>query len=131
VLLALYALVRGYGLGGIHAVTNASHIHQARWLSRNKVQADYDQFWGEMGGVRDRSGYVLPDCMARKTLAEIPSRKRAQYRRRHELEDALISQIQAALPDCTHPSPIFHSRLVEPAANTISGGDIAQLAMAA
>lgn len=99
VLTALYAFMRSYGIARIHAVANDSHIHCARWRSRRRIAADYDGFWVEMGGVRQHDGFVLPEGPQRKTLAEIPSRKRAQYRRRHELEDQLTTQMRASLPN--------------------------------
>ncbi|WP_374353913.1 VirK/YbjX family protein [Chitinimonas sp.] len=100
VLLALYALVQHYRIAGIHAVANDSHIHKARLRSRNRVRACYDSFWEEMGGCRQGDSFVLPPQLARKELSAIASRKRAQYRRRHELEDIVLQQICAALPPC-------------------------------
>jgi uncharacterized protein VirK/YbjX len=129
VLVALYAMIGAYGAQGVRAVTNADHVHQARWRSRSKVAADYDGFWTEMGGVQVGNSFELPTRLARKTVAEIPSKKRAQYRRRHALEDAMISQICASLPGGQEALVFEPRRLDVPqlqameslAANTISG----------
>lgn len=47
---------------------------------------DYRAFWAEQGGVAGDSGYwLLPTEMALRPLSEVPSKKRAMYRRRGEL----------------------------------------------
>ncbi|MBV8656660.1 MAG: DUF535 domain-containing protein [Burkholderiales bacterium] len=106
ILVALYAFASGYGLRRIQAVSNQGHIYMARWRRRSNISADYDGFWAEMGGMAEGDSFRLPTRMARKTLEEIPSRKRAQYRRRHLLEDTMIAQIRDALPGCAH-LPVF------------------------
>ncbi len=40
--------------------------------------------------------FILPLSLPRKTLEEIASKKRAEYRRRYELLDALAEQVYAA-----------------------------------
>jgi uncharacterized protein VirK/YbjX len=116
VLLALYAFARGYDVERIVAVGNEGHIHMARRASRDKVVADYDGFWLEMGGEAAGDSFVLPRRMGRKSGDEIPSRKRAQYRRRQALEDGMVLQLRAALPDCAH-GPVFQTR---PTARNVS-----------
>jgi len=120
VLLALYAFARGYGVERIVAVGNEDHVHMARRASRDKVVADYDGFWLEMGGEAIGDSFVLPRRMARKSGDEIPARKRAQYRRRQTLEDGMVVQIRAALPDCASV-PVFKTR---PTALNFSGQPI-------
>jgi len=106
ILMALYAFANGYGIRRIEAVGNEGHIYMARWRRRRNIAADYDSFWTEMGGVAEGNGFRLPARLARKSPDEVPSRKRAQYRRRHLLEDTMIGQIRDALPGCAH-WPVF------------------------
>ncbi|WP_179958378.1 VirK/YbjX family protein [Chitinimonas arctica] len=113
VLTALYALAAGYGIGRLHAVCNDSHIYQTRWRRRNRIAADYDSFWREMGGSRVDDSFHLPDRLARKAVADIPSRKRAQYRRRHQLEDSMIASLQTVLPACDRSRPIFTQAIID------------------
>ncbi len=45
------------------------------------------------GAVADSHGdFVLPTVMPRKSMEEIASKKRAEYRRRYELLDSLHAQ---------------------------------------
>ncbi len=75
------------------AVGNATHIYQNwRYQSKkkDKLHADYDQFWLSMGAKPLDSGYfLLPERIARKPIEEIASKKRAEYRRRYQLLDEL------------------------------------------
>ena len=84
----------------ILAVSNATHIYRS-WRYRKKKEgkllADYDSFWRSMSGEPLPSGHFqLPLEMARKPMEEIASKKRSEYRRRYELLDSLIEQINQA-----------------------------------
>lgn len=84
----------------IMAVSNATHIYRS-WRYRKKKEgkllADYDSFWRSMSGEPLASGHFqLPLEMARKPMEEIASKKRSEYRRRYELLDSLIEQINQA-----------------------------------
>jgi len=93
----LLALSRQTGLDQIRAIAQAEHIYGTRWRRRGRVKFDYDAFWAELGGVSAGAGWQLPTELPRKDLAEVASQKRAQYRRRFALEDALAAQIGTAL----------------------------------
>ena len=80
----------------ILAVSNDVHIFRGeRYQDKNKkILSDYDTFWEAVGGERDNEGYYhIPVAIARKDIAEIASKKRAEYRRRYELMDAIQSQM--------------------------------------
>ena len=80
----------------ILAVSNDVHIFRGeRYEDKNKkILSDYDTFWEAVGGERDNEGYFhIPVAIARKDIAEIASKKRAEYRRRYELMDAIQSQM--------------------------------------
>ena len=81
----------------ILAVSNETHIYRSlRYHDKeNKIFADYDAFWASVGGELSREGYfLLPTAVARKSEAEIASKKRAEYRRRYQLLDAIDAQIR-------------------------------------
>ncbi|QGZ39513.1 hypothetical protein IP92_01792 [Pseudoduganella flava] len=77
---------------------------------RGKVLADYDTMWRELGAEPRSDGDFEYPCtpLAAPDLEQVPSRKRAEARRRH----ALLEQACAALVDCmpaaalTHPEPL-------------------------
>jgi uncharacterized protein VirK/YbjX len=70
-----------------------------RQLRKGKVHADYDAFWQEMNAVRRHDGdYVLPcSPLAAPDLEHIPSKKRAEARRRHELLTDVTGVVLAAM----------------------------------
>ncbi|WP_435929700.1 VirK/YbjX family protein [Dryocola sp. BD613] len=81
----------------ILAVSNSVHIYRS-WRyqkkKKDKLHADYDSFWQSMKGELLAEGYFrLPDEVARKPLAEIASKKRAEYRRRYSLLDGMVGHI--------------------------------------
>ncbi|HDR2781401.1 TPA: DUF535 domain-containing protein [Enterobacter sichuanensis] len=85
----------------IVAVSNATHIYRS-WRYRKKKEgkllADYDSFWVSIGGEKQDNGhFLLPLAMPRKPMEEIASKKRAEYRRRYELLDSLIQQVNQAI----------------------------------
>jgi len=75
-----------YGCERLHLVSNRNRvIYTAIRLGR--VLADYDLLWEEMGAVRNASGDYELDCapIAAPDLENIPSKKRSEARKRHEL----------------------------------------------
>ncbi len=74
------------------------HKHQAkyRWNDSSKLVFHYDTFWQENHGVYDKQcGYwLLPRTLARKSEAEIPSKKRSMYRKRYDMLDSTARQIR-------------------------------------
>lgn len=61
-------------------------------------QLSYDEVWRERGGEPDQDGfYRLSVTSPRRANEEIPSKKRAQYRRRYAALDAISEQIVFAM----------------------------------
>jgi uncharacterized protein len=102
----LAALCRQTGIDRVRAISQAEHIYGTRWRRRGRVKFDYDAFWAELGGQRAGAGWQLPMQLPRKDFAEIASQKRAQYRRRFALEDALAAQIGTALETRNDLAPV-------------------------
>jgi uncharacterized protein VirK/YbjX len=85
---AIYALSRCWNVQRIYGIGNESRVYGGR-----NVHSDYDAFWSEIGGRADVDGfYALPPALVRKT--DIPSNRRAEYRRRAELRADMEARIQ-------------------------------------
>lgn len=81
------------GCVDIWGVSDACHRSE-HWLVRAEKHASYDEVWIENGGQLNSQGFfVMPTDLRQRDLADIPSRKRAQYRRRYELLDELRDRI--------------------------------------
>ncbi|TQI79897.1 hypothetical protein FHU10_5254 [Serratia fonticola] len=103
VLEGIIQLAQQLAIRQVIAVGNNTHIYQ-NWRYHHKkkdlLHADYDQFWLSMGGQALNNGYfLLPEHLARKPMEEIASKKRAEYRRRYQLLDALQQGIAAHFPN--------------------------------
>lgn len=94
---ALLTLGERLSVAHVRAVSNETHIYRSlryRRKKRDKLHADYNSFWESLGAQPDARGdYVLPLALPRKSMEEIASKKRAEYRRRYALLDALQQQI--------------------------------------
>ncbi|WP_413723780.1 VirK/YbjX family protein [Sodalis sp. RH16] len=90
-------LGREMGVNQILAVGNRTHMHQEwRYFYKSKrfLHADYDNFWLSMNAQPQAQGYFsLPLGIPRKCLTAVPSKKRAEYRRRYGLLDQLAAQV--------------------------------------
>jgi uncharacterized protein VirK/YbjX len=98
----LVTLVRqlGYAFGcrQLYLVSNANRVvHSA--LRQGRVRADYDQLWQELGAALQPDGdYALPCApLAPPDLETIPSKKRSEARKRHELVGAMAAQLTARM----------------------------------
>ena len=113
-------LCRGIGVTRILAVADAQRVHRSAYFGAAKsaqLQVDYDEIWRDRGGApHDAQFFALPLAAPAKALDEVPSKKRAMYRRRHELLAALAPRVAAAcLPrgeaarsgDVAAPAPGF------------------------
>lgn len=71
-----------------------NHIRRDR-----KLRISYDEFWRECGGapMEDIWFFRLPLAEQRKNIEEVPTRKRAVYRRRFAWLDALEAELRESL----------------------------------
>ncbi|NDL62896.1 VirK/YbjX family protein [Acerihabitans arboris] len=99
VLEAVMLLAANLGIPRILAVGNRTHMYQGRrYFYKNKrfLHADYDSFWLSLNGQCQEQGYFqLPLSIPRKPIETLPSKKRAEYRRRYDVLDQLTRQINA------------------------------------
>ena len=93
-LLLAQAAARGLGLGHIYAVTNIGYYANNHVRIDRKLKTDFSEFWREAGGfdTADERFMELPLTETRKTMEEVPTRKRAVYRRRFALMDEIEAE---------------------------------------
>lgn len=92
---ALTAMMTVLGCNTVLAVCKEHHIYNS-WRYNKDFQADYDQFWESIGAEKiDECFFKLPTPIHRKSMEEIASKKRAEYKRRYTLMDDMNLQISA------------------------------------
>lgn len=90
------AYARTLGIEKIYAVTNEGYYANNHARIDRKLKTDFSAFWAEVGGTPtdDTRFYELPLVESRKTMEEVPTRKRAVYRRRFEFLDNVNENIE-------------------------------------
>lgn len=95
----LWQLAALTDIRAIYGVSNNGHVFRAlryRFSKGRHFHASYDEFWESVEGVREGAfRWRLPLQLERKTLESIPSKKRAEYRRRFQLLDSMSAQLSA------------------------------------
>ncbi|MBP2656461.1 MAG: hypothetical protein H6Q73_4030 [Firmicutes bacterium] len=78
-----------------YAVANGGFYANNHLRLDRKLKTSLDNFWQETGGKLsgDQRFYELPLEEPRKTLAEVESHKRNQYRKRFAVLDAITMKI--------------------------------------
>jgi len=109
-----------WGATRLLGVDPENHV-KGRWnLRDSRLRFDYRGFWAEHEGVRDDSGnWTLPLDTALRPLEEVPTKRRAMYRRRYAMLDALQVAVDT-LADARHavaPTPVASPGLEADAAN--------------
>ncbi|MFD9897745.1 DUF535 family protein [Mesorhizobium sp. NPDC059025] len=104
-LLVAQSLAGGLKLSGVFAASNRGHVFATDPGLRRRVLADYDGFWMESGGRRVAPTiFQLPPTKIRRPQNEYKPNKRAQIRRRHQLEIEIERSVHEAL------LPLLHQR---------------------
>jgi uncharacterized protein VirK/YbjX len=89
-------LCRQLGVQRILAVSDRARLHRNPYF-KNKVGlfSDYDAIWKELGGVPLGNGFFdIGVPVVYREPADIPTRKRAQYRRRYAMLDGIAADIK-------------------------------------
>lgn len=103
ILHATQEAAKALGLKQIYAVTNYGYYANNHIRRDRKLKTSFSDFWKESGGrpCADQRFYELPMTEYRKTMEEIPTRKRSNYRKRYALLDevdaAIANQIKSLL----------------------------------
>jgi len=86
------------GCAGVQLVSNRHRIALNPWR-RWHISSDYDQLWTELGALPGRDGDYRLDCLREPgiDLASLPSKKRAEARRREALLRTACAGVAASL----------------------------------
>lgn len=89
------AVARSLGMKHVYAVTNEGYYANNHVRADRKLKTDFSEFWTEAGGhpTDDTRFDELPLVEARKTMEEVPTRKRAVYRKRFAMLDTLDAEV--------------------------------------
>lgn len=101
ILYAAQAVARSLGLSHIYAVTNEGYYTNNHVRIDKKLKTDFSDFWREAGGreTDDSRFDELPLVEPRKTMEEVPTRKRAVYRRRFAMLDELDAAVASRMKE--------------------------------
>jgi len=93
------AVARSLGIRHIYAVTNDGYYANNHMRADRKLKTSFSDFWAEAGGkpCTDKRFYELPLVEPRKTMEEVPTRKRNVYRKRFVFLDEVDARIEAAI----------------------------------
>jgi len=84
----------------IWAVSSENRQHNSPYFGdshKEKVLVAYNEVWQEHGGTPlDNGFFEIPASVRRKEIEEIPTRKRAAYRRRYQMLDKLALDIKSS-----------------------------------
>ncbi len=95
ILYMVMALARAFSLKHLYAVSNKGYYAMNHVRRDRKLKTNFGEFWAEVGGYEtdDYRFYELPLVEQRKTINEVPTRKRASYRKRFAFQDDVDTQI--------------------------------------
>lgn len=91
---AVGELCRMAAVDTLTGVTKKTHVSAATAV---QFSADYDGFWRELGGVEAEGRFLLPLRPNHRDISEVPSNRRAAFRRRQTLIAELLAQIDGAV----------------------------------
>jgi hypothetical protein len=102
---ALRVLAVRWGAKRLQGVDPENHV-KGRWnLRDSRLRFDYRAFWAEHEGVRDAGGnWSLPLATALRPIEDVPTKRRAMYRRRYAMLEALQLAVDT-LADARHALP--------------------------
>ena len=97
------------GIHRIWAVTSDKRQHNSPYFGnshKEKVLVAYNEVWREHGGIElDNGFFEIPAIVRYKDMSEIPTRKRATYRRRYLMLDKLALEIKSNCAQYANSQP--------------------------
>lgn len=97
----IFQLASHSNISAIFAVSDEGHVFRAlryRLSKGRHFHASYDEYWESLNGKQlSPLCWQLPLRIARKSLDEIASKKRAEYRRRFALLDNIAASVNARI----------------------------------
>ncbi|WP_166359495.1 DUF535 family protein [Pseudomonas akapageensis] len=101
------------GVEKIYAIGDGYRHHRHPYFGAHKAQelaANYDVIWLEHGAFPSgrEDFFEIPLTLSKKALDDIPSKKRAMYRRRYELLECVFTRIDEVLTGSSAVSASAH-----------------------
>jgi len=91
---AACAIADWFGAPALIAPTRRNHITWRFGMASREILANYDAFWQEFSDTRrDDGDYILPVVLPCREAAEVKSKKRGEWLKRHAHLDEMASQI--------------------------------------
>lgn len=91
-----------WGITEIHGIDPEHQVKKRRHADKQGFSFDYREFWTELGAVQlDDQDWLLPSQPQRRTVEDIPSRKRALYRKRYAFLDEVNTVVMTSLASAT------------------------------
>lgn len=91
------------GVEVIHSVADSCRFFRHPFFGDGKVASivmNYDEIWTDRGGVQvSETHFDLPVQAVRRSLEEVPSKKRGMYRKRYNMLDELEQRFQRHYAD--------------------------------
>lgn len=102
ILYATRAVAKALDLEAMYAVSNLGYYANNHLRLDRKLKTSLDDFWQETDGKQTADGrfYELPVVEYRKTIEEVKTHKRNQYRKRFAALDAVEASIMQAIEKC-------------------------------
>ncbi len=97
VLEALYAIASAFNIDSIVATSNTNHVFGKTKLAK-KIHSDYDNFWLEIGGIKDKdNNFQLPLALPKRSLEEVQSKRKKDWLKRQEYLEQIKTDSRACL----------------------------------
>lgn len=95
ILYMVMAVARNLRCKHIYAVSNEGYYAMNHVRRDRKLKTDFGAFWEETGGIvtDDPRFYEIPLVEKRKSMEDVPTRKRAVYRKRFIFQDDVDAQV--------------------------------------
>lgn len=91
---ALMEFANQLGINSVYLVCDNAHIYKS-WRYRKELSADYDSVWCELGASKiNEQFYELRYPIVHKSIDELESKKRSEYRKRLALFDELKNKMR-------------------------------------
>ena len=108
VLEAAYAFAHWLEIDAIVATSKHNHVSRTKGRRWRDIRADYDSFWVEFDAVVQPDGdYRLPQALPRRSVEEVPVKRRKNWLRRHARLKTLFLDVTTALSLLTKPEAQF------------------------
>jgi uncharacterized protein VirK/YbjX len=109
------------GVSRILAISDRKRVCSNSYLNPGTpILSSFDNAWIECGGIAvDDAFFELSPRLVQRSSRDTPSRKRAQYRRRYAMIDAVAQQISDAV---THVTPLQTTGISSGTARSAAAG---------